>query len=63
MSNQPLRITNPDQIADNNIDLSPEEQVEADRFKQLTVERAKKRAVVQRLIARLRQKDRFSKAA
>jgi hypothetical protein len=43
--------------------LSPEEQAEADRFRQLTLERAAKEAVVRRLIARLNDEEDLAKAA
>jgi hypothetical protein len=63
MSTEPLKMTESDQPGDENMTLSPDERAEGDRFKQLTMQRAKKRAVIQKLIVRLRQKDRFSKAA
>ncbi len=45
------------------VELSPAEQAEVARFKAMTAERAAKQATVQRLIAKLREKGRFSNAA
>lgn len=45
------------------VNLSPEEQAEADRFRKLTLDRAAKQAIVRRLIARLNDEDDLAKAA
>jgi hypothetical protein len=55
---EPAPLKRPEQV-----NLSPEEQAEADRFRQLTLERAAKQAIVRRLIARLNDEDDLAKAA
>ena len=45
------------------VNMSPEERAEVDRFRQLTLDRAAKQAIVRRLIARLNDEDGLAKAA
>ena len=64
MSKKKLKVVEPapSQSAEQ-VSLSPEEQAEADRFRQLTLDRAAKQAIVRRLIARLNDEDDLAKAA
>ena len=64
MNKKELRVVEPAPLkSPEQVNLSPEEQAEADRFRQLTLERAAKQAIVRRLIARLNDEDDLAKAA